>query len=235
MPSRRAPFHLALALTAACASPRAGAPAEATVVSIALPPPPAEMPAPPAAEGEGDPPAAARGLVTGMGRVHIGQSIDEVRRILGPETETLSEDTDREGWREQGYDPDQELMFMIGFDTLLVWNEPSEGADLPVWKIYARGDRVVYIVLSSFTSSEMDVTRVGFAPSCFMMRAAGSIESACGSGFLHEQDEEHNHESFHYLDRGLTVIAVEGQIRVFNIYGDIGPGPRARFRQALGK
>jgi hypothetical protein len=234
MASRRALLLLALTLTTACASPRAGASAEATVVSIAVPPPPAELPAASGRDTD-DPPADGRGLVTGLGRLHIGQPIDEVRSLLGPETELLSEETDREGWQEQGYDPDEELMFLIGFDALLVWNEPPEGADLPVWKVYAREGRVVYIVLSSFTAAEMDVSRVGFSPSCFMRRKADPMEAACGPGYLHEQDEEHGHESYHYLDRGLTVITVDGEIRVFNIYGALGPGARARFRQVLGR
>jgi len=235
MPPQRAAslasLLVALILAPACAASPPLPSAGATLVAISTSPPAAEMPELPAHE---DPPAADGRVITGMGDIHIGQPIEEVRRLLGPETETLSEETDREGWREQNYDPDQELVFMLGFDTLLVWNELSEAVKLPFWKIYAREGRVIYMVLSAFTA-ELDVTGVGFPPSCFMSREPSAIDATFGPGHIHERDEKHGYESYHYLDRGITVITVDDEIGVFHIYGAIPAATHRRFRQTLAR
>jgi hypothetical protein len=220
----------ALAWLVGCGPAPAPATPEVTEVAIGRAQPlPAVATAPPE-----EAPAAAPGSIVGMGDVRVGQPIAEVRRILGHETQVVHRDEEAQIFRDAGYDPDKSLVFLLGFDTLHVYDTPPPRATLPFWKIYARDNKVVFIVLSSFTSGDMKVERVGFPPSCFMLAGAATIARTFGQGYLRVNDAEHGHETYHYLDRGISIIVVGGQVRVFNIYGPIDNLRRARVRQALG-
>lgn len=223
-------FAAALVGLLGCGPAPAPAAPEVTEVSIGTARPlPAVATAPPE-----EAPATAPGSVVGIGGVHVGQALEEVRRILGHETQVIHRDEEGRIFRDAGYDPDKSLVFLLGFDTLHVYDSPPPRATLPFWKIYARDNKVVFIVLSSFTSGDMEVERVGFPPSCFMLAGEATIAHTFGQGYLRVNDAEHEHETYHYLDRGISIIVVGGQVRVFNIYGPIDQLRRARVRQALG-
>lgn len=232
VPSRRVPLVIVAALVApcACGPGPAAPPAEVAVIPIAAPPRAA-----PGALVAAEEEAPARPAIRGMGKIRVGQPVAEVRRILGPESRSVSAESEAREWTSAGYEPNAGLVFLIGFDSMLVYDTPPPGETLPFWKIYVKQGRVVFIILSSFSDYGNDVvlSRVGFPPSCFMMADEAEVERTFGKSASRVEDTPHGHTTYHYLDRGVSVIAVEGQIRVFDIYGPIEGRRRATFHKAL--
>jgi hypothetical protein len=73
-------------------------------------------------------------VVTSLGPLRIGQSSEEVRKLLGNPASGIEQDVEAAGWRENGYDPNREMVFLLGFDEVLVDGSPR--TDLPpYWKL----------------------------------------------------------------------------------------------------
>jgi hypothetical protein len=215
----------------ACAPAATQPPTSQPVLSIAVPATggASEVPDDP----EEKPSELPDDAIRGMGDIYIGQKVDEVRRLLGPEDSSATADDERSAWQSSGYEPEEGLIFLIGFDHVLVYESPKTDANFPFWKIYTRDNRVVFIILTSYGFETMSLDRVGFPPSCFMLGDEKGIAATFGSRFLLVKDDEHGHETYHYLDRGISVITSEGQIRVFDIYGPVDPDDRERVRRAI--
>jgi len=222
------------ALAAACA-PAVREPASAQVISIAVPAPAAEVTAMDAGPDEPqEPPRAQHGkVIQGIADIYIGQPADEVRRLLGPEDDVVTPDAERTSWTSSGYDPEEGAVFLLGFDKILVYNDPKAGQTVPFWKIYTRAERVMFIILTSYGFEAMSLEKVGFPPSCYLLGNDRGITATFGNRPILVKDAEHGHDTYHYLDQGISVIASEGQTRVFDIFGALTAAERSRLDRAL--
>jgi hypothetical protein len=57
------------------------------------------------------------------------------------------------------------------------------------------------------------------------------IFATFGSVFI--QEDLRDHMSYHFLDRGLSVLVFGDAIKVFDIFGDVGDPMRDKIRNAL--
>lgn len=225
----------AAAASALACAPAGREPASAPVTTVAVPAPPAEV----AAEGTGpdEPeqkgPARHKKVIQGLTEVYIGHSTEEVRRALGPEDKVVSEQAERDAWTASGYDPDEGVVFLLGFDEILVYDTPKAGQTIPFWKLYMRDNRVVFMILTSYGFEGLSLGKIGFPPSCYLLEDAREIAVTFGDGSILVKDGAHGHDTYHYVDQGISVITSGRQIRAFDIYGSLTPAERDRIQRAL--
>jgi hypothetical protein len=222
-----------LALLAAACGPKP-APPSVPVVAIA-----AADPTVIALASDPEPPREARASVStvnGVGRIHLGQSAAEVRALLGPETSLVTREDEEHRWIEAGYEPDKSIVFLLGFEQLMVYDDPPPKAEAPYWKLYLQHDRVMYLVVTAYGSEALPMTRkTGFPPDCFLLGPESGVRRTFGEADAVSVDDNHEHTTYHYLATGLSVIASADQIRVFDIFGPIDPERRDGFARLLEK
>lgn len=155
-------------------------------------------------------------------------TIDALRQVLGPEAKSEPYDAVRATWEAAGYDTTAQIEFLVGFDTVLTYNEGNARTTHPFWSIFAQDGRVSVMKLTKYVPGTGPLSNTGFPPSCFLTRDPRGIQETFGSRFIQVESNTSGHTSFHFLERGITVLTKDRQIAVFDIYLPI-VGPRRDF------
>jgi len=225
----RAGRILAPCVATACGACGAGAlttepQTPATVVQIPSAPPSSEILLTAATSAAPEAPGP-RAPVLDLGGVHPGMTVDELRRVLGSEAKSESYDAVRASWEGAGYDTTAQIEFLVEFDKVLTYNEGNARTKLPFWSIYASNGRVSLMKVTMYVPGTGPVAEAGFPPSCFLTHDPTGIQETFGDGYVMVESQEQSHTSFHYLERGISVLSKDSQIAVFDIYLPI-TGPR---------
>lgn len=172
-------------------------------------------------------------VIRSYGRLSIGQSREDARAILGtPERTVLLED-EREAYADAGHVPDDELVFILGFDSADEFGLARDPA-LPVFKVFYQADRVVYFKMSLYVLEPRRETeepsRIGFPPSCFLFAPANDVEATFGPAEFAEPADANGNVTMHYFRRGLSVILEDDRVVAFDVYGELNPSTEETFR-----
>jgi hypothetical protein len=82
----------------------------------------------------------------GVGKLLIGMKYSKVKKLLGSPMSTETDEQERESFKNGGYEPDDFLVFRLGFDKCCTYGNNKQ--DYPVFKVYFKKGKVCYIVLS---------------------------------------------------------------------------------------
>jgi hypothetical protein len=171
-------------------------------------------------------------IIRGVGGVEVGQTIAELRRRLGEELRSDSLEKERAAFKTFGYDVARNVPFILGFDEVLVFNDDTIRSEPPIWKVYVKDGIAVMLKITTVGFEEhLKEHRIGFAPTCFLLDPPTGIFATFGNVFL--QEDLSDHVTYHFVDRGLSVLVFSDAIRVFDIFGDVGDEGRAKIRAAL--
>jgi len=187
----------------------------------------------------------SRAVVTSYGKLAIGAPRRAVLAALGPAVSTTTEKEERETYEEAGYEPDDELVFVAGFDKRDRFNVPKDPA-VPAFKVFYRADRVVAFTLSiyvyhdeadrpdpldeSSVVAKADRTKVGFPPRCYLFGDRADAVATFGAPELAEPTDPNGNQSLHYLKRGLSVVLDGDTIVAIDVYGQLAAGVETTFR-----
>ncbi|EYF07191.1 Hypothetical protein CAP_0670 [Chondromyces apiculatus DSM 436] len=171
-------------------------------------------------------------IIQALGEIHVGQSVNEVRSLLGREARLVPEREERDLWQHSGYDPDRELVFVLGFDEVLVYESVPPGWP-PFWKIYVQEGRVVLFKVTAYQEGAEGLASVGFPPSCFLTRSPAGVKQTFGQPDVWVRERHGSQQVFHYLGQGISVVVVEDAIQVFDIFGELPLARRERVHHAL--
>lgn len=173
-------------------------------------------------------------IVTGLGQIEIGMPIPEVKRRIGAELRRHDFDTERAAFTSFNYDVSRTVPFILGFDEVLVFNDDTLRSEPPIWKVYAKGDRVVMLKITTVGFEDyLREHKTGFPPSCFLLAPTQGIAETFGSDY--EEEDLADHVTFHFFERGVSVMTFDDAIRVFDVYGDVGDDMRAKLHAAIAK
>jgi hypothetical protein len=171
-------------------------------------------------------------IISAIGPVEIGQTVAELRSRLGQELKHTSVDDEAAAFTSFHYDTKRVVAFILGFDEVLTFNDDAVRSDPPIWKIYVRDDRAVLMKITTVGFEEhLREHRIGYPPSCFLLDPPPGIFETFGQVFIEEKLSDH--VTYHYVDRGISVMTFNDAIRVFDVYGDVGDGMRQRIKAAL--
>jgi hypothetical protein len=187
-------------------------------------------PAPPTPE-----PAAAVAVapVLSIGGVRPGMSVEQFRQVIGKEGRSEEYDAVKDQWVNAGYDTDRQIEFLVGFDTVLTYNAGLAPTALPIWTVFVRSGVIALIKLTMYVPGTAPVQEAGFPPSCFLTRDPKGIEETFGTGYVYDDDQAHSQVTYHFLERGISVLAKDGKIAVMNVYEPIRGARVAAVKQAL--
>jgi len=203
---------------------------EPVVVVQVNEPPAVAVTAPPAPEPA--PIVEAVAALT-IGGVRPGMSVEQFQQVVGPEGSSEEYDSVKSTWMAAGYDTDRQIEFLVGFDKVLTYNSGVAPIVLPIWTVFVRGGVIALIKFTRYVPGTGPVQHAGFPPSCFLTRDPKGIEETFGTSYVHENDTTHNQSTYHFLERGISVLVKDGQIAVMNVYEPLRGNRVATVKQAL--
>jgi hypothetical protein len=158
-------------------------------------------------------------VVPGIGieEIRIGNDYEFVVKVMG-EYKTKTNYYDEEKiWKDYGYDVSVHLPFNIGFDYLIEYDESKNKTEYPIWKIYFKNNKVVYLVLSSYIYKKIETYSVGVSPQCYFGGEKAGMINTLGIDYFEFIDESGNYNMY-YLKKGLVVILVGNKIKTMALF-----------------
>jgi hypothetical protein len=153
----------------------------------------------------------------GVGSLKLGMSqADVIAQLAEPESARDIEE-ERGYFSSAGYVVSQELMFVLGFDSVLQFDNADESEmPLPVYKTYFGDDALNYIILTSY----------GYSPSLAgqlkikgirMFSPAAKVQKKFGDPDLRVAMDDLEYELY-YLDQGLMFSVSEEEVRALHLF-----------------
>ena len=165
----------------------------------------------------------------GVSPIELGDSNSSVINKLGNYDRKVSYSTEHKRWIDYGYNTDKELPFYIGFDYLYEYGPTSNKSDAPIWKVYFKNNKVVYIVLTSFAYDTAATRRTGVDSNCLFYQSERNVNSCLGNDYFYFLDEAKN-GNYMYLTKGLVFITVGGEIRTISIHRKLSAQEIRKFK-----
>ena len=155
----------------------------------------------------------------GIGEITIDLPYNKVVELLGNPLERRSQEQERQLLLKGKLIPEKELTFFLGFDYVLEYTYATNrsGNVYPVYKIYFKGDKVIYIILSSFTYKMEICKDIGIDAKIFFGNNKEALRKALGRSNLSTNIGEGT-LLYDYLDRGTSFFLQKNEIRTIHIY-----------------
>jgi hypothetical protein len=167
----------------------------------------------------------------GFQKIKIGMSIENAITILGKPESIRSNKNESTSWKESGYTPKFCMPFLLKFDKVY---EFSENNVFGIWKIYVKKGKLVFINLSSYVNNTDNIKKISILDSLFFFDSLDKMISVFGSGYYFNKDQNDNLQYF-YLDKGISFIIDEGQVRNAFVYAPIKGKKKTKFENSINK
>lgn len=168
-----------------------------------------------------------------LGGLRPGMTLEQLHRVIGPEGHSEGFDSVRSTWQAAGYDPDRQIEFLVGFDTVLTYNAGLAPIVLPIWSVFVKNGVVAMLKLTMYVPGTGPVEEVGFPPSCFLRSDPRGVEETFGTGYVYEDDRAHGQSTYHFVERGISVLVKDDVIAVMNVYEPLHGARATSVKQAL--
>jgi hypothetical protein len=162
----------------------------------------------------------------------IGASLSDIEESLGDPTQVVSFDEEKTKWEESGFDTKKNLPFFIGFDKVIVYDDPKDKTPVPIWKFFLKNDRVVYMIFSSFGYDINDVKKYYVKQGCNMGGSGDDVEKIFSFKFYYVLDNN-EHENYYLFADGALIIVTEKTTTVFHIFAPLDSSREMEFRKLL--
>lgn len=149
--------------------------------------------------------------------IKIGESFENIVRVLGTDFSKSDETSMRIKYEKLGYDPNKELVFHIGFDFVLEYNEATNSTNYPVYLIYFKDDKVSYIVLSSYIYENM-VNQFRLNDINIFYDKEPVLKALGDDYIINDFDAEEYDGEYQYFEKGVSLISDEGVIRAVHLF-----------------
>jgi hypothetical protein len=156
----------------------------------------------------------------GIGEIQIGKDYEFAVKIMGQYKDKINYSDEEKSWKGSGYNIDVELPFVIGFDYLIEYNENYNKTKYPVWKLYFKNNKIVYMTLSSFIYDNIEVNNIGVSPKCHFGGEKIDVIHTLGKDYF-EYIDESEYLNLYYLKKGIVVILARDEIKTIAIFAPL--------------
>lgn len=168
-----------------------------------------------------------------IGDLYIGLDKKRALSVMGSEGRERSFDEEFSIVADFGYKPEEHAQFIIGFDSLWEYKE-SDSIHLPIFKIFFKEDKIVYIIISSYGSQLFDYERCKRIITERGLAFGDSIEKMkklYGEEFLRYNFGQYDGD-FIYEEEGISFVFQNGELRVTYLFEADKQEIMAKFREA---
>jgi hypothetical protein len=164
----------------------------------------------------------------GVGSLKLGMSQAHARNQLARQESARDFEEERESFESAGYEVHLELVFVLGFDSVVQFNNTDEtDMPLPVYKTYFSNDALSYITLTSYGYLRPLAEKVK-VKGIQMFSPVGQVKKKLGEPDLRIDTSDVEYELF-YLDKGLMFSVDEEQVRAMHLFPKLDAAQQAEF------
>ncbi len=187
-------------------------------------------------------------IVPGKGfwEITLGEAPSAVLKVMGePENRTTYEE-EREAYASSGFNPDNQLEFLLGFDLCFEYSSRQNHSMYPIYKIFFKDNKVHVIMFSAFVyepkflqnifisskdlkfhSNTEDMKQVLGTNYVFRPLIIYEISDYQGKGI---PEIIENYEIYDYLENGISVIVENNEIVSVQIYPPVSPDIKQQYK-----
>jgi hypothetical protein len=151
----------------------------------------------------------------GYDLIMLGDNLSKITQTMGEPTAITDVKQEKKNYQDGGYDPKSELPFFLKFDQ--VYDYWGEAKDNPVFKIYFREEKVVYIIISSYVCTEEVSTSTSTPQAVRLLDPAGVLDAAYGKPDV-QRTNGNEIQDWYYLSRGLGAAVEDSRVVVFELF-----------------
>lgn len=168
-----------------------------------------------------------------IGNLYIGLDKKRAISVMGVMGIERNFEEEHRIFSDFGYSPNEHSQFIIGFDSVWQYNE-KDAISLPIFKIYFKEDKIVYIIISSYGSQFFDYERckriitekgLGFGDNIEKMK------KLYDSTFLRHKFGEYDGD-FIYEEEGISFVFERDELRVMYLFAADNQDIITKFREA---
>jgi|GEM_PF-4258530 len=167
---------------------------------------------------------------TGVNDILIGMNVKDIIKLMGEPVVKKEYSEAKSEWETFGYDINESIMFFIGFDYYLEFNE-SNKKGYPIWKIFFENDEAVIITVTSYIY-DIPKKSTGVMPSCFIWGNENDIINTLGDNYF-KHNNLFDYLEYYYMGKGILFFIKEGYIRVIMIYKKLTDNEASIFKKRL--
>lgn len=174
---------------------------------------------------------AQSGMITpgkSAGMVEIGMTEENIIELVGEPCAKRTHQEEDSELIKFGRSIWHELRYNTHYDKVYEY----EGASIPVKKMYFKDGKLVYMTLTAFGYDQAMLENFMVSPQACMNCPMDAVTSYLGYPEFTE-DNTHVKQMF-YLNKGIDFIALDGDVKVINIYAPIDENLALAIKEATG-
>lgn len=156
----------------------------------------------------------------GVGALCLGQSLDEVLGLVGQPYKMHGPEMALDDYISAGYLPEDELIFLIGFDLELCFDRPKRGP-YPISALYFKKGKLIYIRLSQY-SLPRNAKLFNIPGGLTFNDNLETMIKVLGDSFSWAEDfDEDEEEECTYQHKGVSLIFQQDKIAAIDIFNPL--------------
>ena len=169
----------------------------------------------------------------GVGQIKLGMTYSDVVNKLGQGTSMTNLEQETDYYTQFGYELTKEVSFFVGFDQAVQYtNEEESILPYPVYKLFFKNDKLVFMTLTSYGFSEDLYSKFSFKKNIEFMSSEESLLKVFGKEDQSVVASDGSKELL-YLSKGVEFTIDEGKLRAVHLFAPLTSKQKAEFLSAF--
>jgi outer membrane protein assembly factor BamE (lipoprotein component of BamABCDE complex) len=169
----------------------------------------------------------------GVAEITIGTPSQKVFDILGQPIRKSTFQEEKETMLKRKLIPNTELVFFLGFDYVVEYSKSANKTYYPIYTVYFKDEKVVYMILSSYGYDENKCKKFGIASSLFFSNGKEQMQKSLGRSYISTNPGTGNF-LYDYFAKGISLFLNKNEIRTMHIYAPLDKREQRKFLGAAG-
>lgn len=170
---------------------------------------------------------------TGVAEITIGTPSQKVLDILGKPIRKSTFEEEKESLLKRKLLPTTELVFFLGFDYVIEYSRSANKTYYPLYTLYFKDDKLIYMILSSYGYDEEKCKNFGISSTMFFNNGKEQMQKTLGRSYISTNPNTGNF-LYDYFAKGISLFLTKNQIKTMHIYAPLDKRAQRKFLSAAG-
>lgn len=169
----------------------------------------------------------------GVAEITVGTPSQKVLDILGKPIRRSTFEEEKESLLKRKLLPKTELVFFLGFDYVIEYSRSANKTYYPLYTLYFKDDKLVYMILSSYGYDEEKCKKFGISSTMFFGNGKEPMQKTLGRSYISTNPNTGNF-LYDYFAKGISLFLTKNQIKTMHIYAPLDKRAQRKFLSAAG-
>lgn len=166
---------------------------------------------------------------SGVAEITIGTPSETVFSILGKKPVRRSTfEEEKQTLLSRKLNPKNELVFFLGFDYVVEYDSYANRTYYPIYTIYFKDEKVVYMILSSYGYDQEKCKNFGISGTFFFGDGREKMQNTLGRSYISTTSLSKD-LLFDYFSKGISIFMTKNQVRTMYIYPPLDKRMQRKF------